>query len=406
MERKTKGLVDFVSKTKVFFMINSMGVGGAEKSLSSLLSLFDYERYDVYLQMINRGGVFEKLLPEEVHILPGLPYYDYCSKPLAKQMLGGNPRYIKARFKVSYKLRKNARSGNPLHATQAFWAGARDVFDVLPDAYDVAIAWGQGTPTHFVAEKVRAKKKIAWVNADYEAVGHNKEFDMELYGKFDCIVGVSDNLTKKLKEVFPEYAERITTVYDINSSSLIQKMAQEKADLSGVHGVKIATAGRLVQLKGYDIAVEAAQLLKEKGIEFTWLVCGDGPERQHIEFLIARYGLKESFILLGAKANPYPYMNAADIYVQTSRFEGYCLTLTEARILNRPCVTTRFDVVYDQMKDGENGLVVDMNPEAVAKGIIRLIHDQALYAHIQSYLQTEKKGNEEEVERVYTLIDE
>lgn len=39
---------------------------------------------------------------------------------------------------------------------------------------------------------------------------------------------------------------------------------------------------------------------------------------------------------MGVQANPYPYMKAGDIYVQTSRFEGYCLTLTEARILNRP----------------------------------------------------------------------
>ena len=51
---------------KILFMINSMCVGGAEKSLSSLLNLFDYQRYDVYLQMINRGSTFEKLLPPQV----------------------------------------------------------------------------------------------------------------------------------------------------------------------------------------------------------------------------------------------------------------------------------------------------------------------------------------------------
>ena len=91
--------------------------------------------------------------------------------------------------------------------------------------------------------------------------------------------------------------------------------------------------------------------------------------------------------------------------MQTSRFEGYCLTLTEARILNRPCVTTRFDVVYDQMVEGENGLVVDMTPEAVAEGILRLIQDHALYEHIQEYQRSEKKGNTEEIENLYALID-
>lgn len=393
-------------KKRILFMINSMGVGGAEKSLSSLLSLFDYQSYDVYLQMINRGGLFEKNIPPQVHILPRQPYYAFCNLPLAKQLVSGNIRFLKARFLVRSHLKKNAQKGNPLHATQAFWAGARDALDPLPEEYDVAIAWGQGTPTHFVAEKVKAQKKIAWINADYEAVGHNKDFDQEIYGEYDSIVGVSDQLSEKLKTVFPMYADRVVTVYDINSKKLITNMAEEAVIFPQLHGTVITTAGRLVKLKGYDIAVEAAHILKEQSVDFTWMVCGDGPERNTLESRIARYGLQRDFLLLGAKANPYPYMKAADIYVQTSRFEGYCLTLTEARILNRPCVTTRFDVVYDQMVEGENGLVVDMTPEALAEGILRLIRDQALYAHIQQYQQTEKKGNEEEIEKIYQLIGE
>ena len=98
-------------------------------------------------------------------------------------------------------------------------------------------------------------------------------------------------------------------------------------------------------------------------------------------------------------------MNAADIYVQTSKFEGYCLTLAEARMLNIPCVTTNFDVVYAQMVNGENGLVVEMNAEAVADGIIRLATDQELYQHIRSYQEREKKGNVEEIEKVYALVE-
>ena len=136
---------------KILFMINSMGVGGAEKSLSSLLNLFDYQRYDVYLQMINRGGTFEKLLPPQVKILPSIPYFQFCGLPLVKQLTAGNIRFLKARLAVSEQLRKNDRAGEPLHATQVLWNGARNAFDLLPGAYDVAIAWGQGTPTHFVA---------------------------------------------------------------------------------------------------------------------------------------------------------------------------------------------------------------------------------------------------------------
>ena len=176
---------------KILFMINSMGVGGAEKSLSSLLNLFDYQRYDVYLQMINRGGTFEKLLPPQVKILPSIPYFQFCGLPLVKQLTAGNIRFLKARLAVSEQLRKNDRAGKPLHAAQVLWNGARNAFDLLPGVYDVAIAWGQGTPTHFVAEKVNAEKKIAWVNADYEGVGFDRGFDREIYGRYDYISCVS-----------------------------------------------------------------------------------------------------------------------------------------------------------------------------------------------------------------------
>ena len=394
-----------MKKTKILFMINSMNIGGAEKSLSSLLNLFDYERYEVYLQMINRGGDFEEILPSEVNILPQLPYFEFCSQPLVKQVVSGKVSFLKARLLVHNRLKRNIRAGSPLHPAQAFWAGAEAAFDTLPGEYDVAIAWGQGTPTHFVAKKVNARKKIAWVNVNYEDAGYNRDFDRCIYGRYDRIVCVSQKLKEIFLNVFPAYAEKLITIYDINNENLIKKMASEFVEMPRLHGTIITTAGRLAKQKGYDIAIDAARILKGRGIDFTWIACGDGPERQMLESRIAQYGLEDDFILVGSKANPYPYMKAADVYVQTSRFEGYCLTLTEARILNRPCVATRFDVVYDQMVDGENGLVVDMTPEAVAEGVLRMMTDTELRERCVANLAREKIGNTEEIEKLYSILE-
>mgnify|MGYP004622860705 FL=1 len=74
-------------KKKILFVINSMGCGGAEKSLLSLLSLLDYDRYDVTLQMFRRGGMFENLIPAEVKIREDLDYIKFCSKSPMEQML-------------------------------------------------------------------------------------------------------------------------------------------------------------------------------------------------------------------------------------------------------------------------------------------------------------------------------
>src|SRR5690625_4123241 len=116
-------------------------------------------------------------------------------------------------------------------------------------------------------------------------------------------------------------------------------------------------------------------------------------------------GLTEHFKLLGVRSNPYPYIKNAHIYVQTSRFEGFGLAIAEARMLNIPVVTTKFDVVYDQMVHEENGLVVDHNAIEVTNAIIRLINDEKLRTKITNYLGMEKKGNLEEIDNFYHLIN-
>ena len=392
-------------RKSILFVINSLGCGGAEKSLLSLLSLLDYDKYDVTLQMIRRGGMFEELLPPEVHVRKELDYTAFCSQSIAKQMLSFDFRRIAARVRTSLFLRQNRRAGQPLHDAQAYWKYSGTAFDPLPELYDVAVAWGQGTPTHFVAKKVRAKKKFAWVNADYENVGHDKDFDRRYYAAFTEIICVSNKLCLTLQKVFPEYAAKMTTIYDINNPATIFAMANQPCSLRSEGNLTLVTVGRLVPQKGYDIAAKAAWLLKKRGVRFHWYVVGGG-DSAPIEKDIVQYGIRDCFTLLGAKANPYPYMKAADIYVQTSKFEGYCLTLAEARMLNVPCVTTNFDVVYAQMIDGDNGLVVEMSAEAVVDGIIRLATDQELYQHIKGYQVQEKKGNVEEIEKFYDLLGE
>lgn len=390
----------------IFIMINSLGIGGAEKSLISFLNTIDLEEYRVFLQMLNQGGDFEKLIPKEVIILPEIPFITFCRKPLLEQIVSCNIPFLLSRVKTGLSLRSNKARKHLLHDTQAYWRGASGSFKRTKEKYDVAIAWGQGTPTHYVAEKVVAKKKIAWINADYKAVGHNSLFDYKTYGEYDNIVGVSDRLSKKMRTIFPDYANKISTIYDINSAKLIRSMAKEKVENTFQIGVlKLCTVGRLVKPKGYDLAIAAAEILKQKGQRFQWIIVGDGPEYSYLKGEISEKHLGDVLFLLGAKSNPYPYINDADIYVQTSRSEGFCLTLTEARILQKPCVSTCFDVVYDQLENEKNGLIVEMNGAAIAEGIQRLYEDTLLKNTIYKNLSLEQNGNEDEINKFYLLLE-
>lgn len=397
-----------LKKKKIVFVINSLGCGGAEKSLVSLLPLIDYDKYDVCLQMFNIGGTFMDLLPDEVKILEERDFYKFLKLSLKEQLALGNLKFMKARITLTLDLKKNRKKANPAHDTEVFWNACGKAIDSDPDYYDVAIAWGQGNPTHYVAEKVNAARKFAWINANYELTGHNRDFDKPYYEVYDKIVSVSDELLELSRQVFPEYKSKMLKILDIQNEKLIQEMAKlPDDDLSEKKSgkVRLVTVGRLNKQKGYDLAVEAAKILDNNGIDFEWYFVGEGGFREEIESMLSAYKLKEKIRLVGVKSNPYPYIASADIYVQTTRSEGYCLTLAEARTLNKPIVTTNFDVVYAQMIHEKNGLIVEMNKQAIADGIIRLINDKELRLSLINYLKTEKKGNLEEFLKFEKLLE-
>lgn len=391
-----------VGKKKLLFVINSLHCGGAEKSLVSLLSLVDYSRYEVDLQMFSPEGMFLKLLPEQVQILPMLPYLRFCRGGK------GSLRWTFVRLRTSLGLRMRPKcNGRRLHDAQVYWKYSAPAFDMLPTVYDAAVAWGQGNPTHFVARKVNAKQKLAFINADYEAVGHNKWFDDGFYKEFDRIVLVSDRLRQIMEEVYPEYRDRMRTIYDIRNSMLTEKMSEEFDPYPEKDGIPIlATVGRMSPPKGYDLAVEAAAELKARGLLFRWYLVGDGPELPRIRNMIEEKGLSDGVFAVGAKENPYPYMKHADVYVQTSRYEGYCLTLSEARGLHTPPVSTNFELVHEHLRHGENGLIVDMTPKAIADGIESMLRDDALRESVRRTLSRERVGNEEEIEKFYQLLED
>ncbi|WHY61116.1 glycosyltransferase [Cytobacillus firmus] len=392
---------------KLLFVIDSLDCAGAEKSLVTLLSLLDYTKFSVDLMLFAHGKVLEELVPKEVNILRPLKYTEFSNlslrEALTKSRGSQEFKMLSSRIKYSLKLRK--RNYSNAQKARIFWESVSNVIETNPTTYDIAISYAQGVPTFYVAEKVRAKKKYSWVNVSYRLNEKDRIFQKQFYNQYDKIVAVSDSTKEILLETFPEFLERIEVIYDINNPEFISNMADIGNGFEdNFKGIKILTIGRLAFQKGYDIALEACIRLKNMGIDFRWYALGKGPLKEEIRAKIKEYNLSEHFVLLGVKANPYPFIKEANIYVQTSRFEGFGLAIAEARMLNIPVVTTRFDAVFNQMVDGKNGIVVDMEAEAVCEGILKLINDVDFRNGIIKYLQSEKKGNVDEIEKFYHLI--
>ncbi len=389
-----------MKKLKVLFVIESLHAAGGEKSLVTLLNELDYDKLDVDLQLFVNDGEFKKYVPFQVNILPTLDYMKF----LLGERSGSFSMWC-SRLSFSVKSRIG---NNRLHMTRArkWWISARNLIPVFDKEYDVAIAYSQCIPTFYVVEKIKASKKIGWVNCIFHIEGKERKWQQKFYEALDHIVLVSKAAQVHFERVFPLLKNKMLFIPDLISVNTISRMSKEvdfpyKDDVE----VRLLTVARLDDKdKGYDISLKACKILKEKGLKFRWYALGRGKYKPTIEQFVRDNDLMDNFILLGTTPNPYPFYKHCTIYVQTSRHEGFGLSIAEARVLNRPIVTTEYDSVYNQMVPCKNGLVVPIDPEAVADAIMRLLEDKDLYDSIVNYQRQEKKDNLEELKNFYHVI--
>ena len=275
----------------------------------------------------------------------------------------------------------------------------------LNKKYDCVIGYLEGNASCYAVEYENTDKRICYVHSDIKKLGINKNINRETFEKCDVIVTISQACADSIEEEYPFARDKITVIENITSARLLKQSAREEISFDKKENEKIIlTVGRFSPPKGIDLAVEASAILKEKGYKFKWYHIGTGELKTAIESLVSSLGVEKEFILLGERSNPYPYIGQCDIYVQPSRYEGKSIAIDEAKCLCRPIVTTNFTTVADQIQDGINGLICEMNANDIAAKIEILLNDAALRNKLTLNLSEEKTGNEEELEKFYSIL--
>ena len=393
------------NKKNIIIIMNNLRVGGAEKALISLLQTFNYSLYNVDLLLFKKEGLFLNQVPKEVKILDEPKEYKFFDMSFSKAILNALKllRFDIVINRIAmgflFKTEKNVAVRE-----QKLWKFLGKCLPPISKKYDMAIGFLEKTPNYFCADKVTATVKIGFINNDYEKLEMNPKLDYNCFNKLNYIATVSDECLASLQRNFPNYLDKLLVIGNISTPKLILKLADET--IKPLHsGLKLITLGRLAPQKGYDLLVEAAYILKQKNINFKWYILGIGELQNELNSQIAKYDLQSEIIFLGLKENPYPYIKQADFYIQPSRFEGKSLAIDEAKILKKPIIVTDFSTAKDQIISEVNGLIVAMNPEAIASAIIKLQSDLELQTKLIFNLSNEKMGNESEIEKIYTLIN-
>lgn len=390
-------------KKNLLFVIPSLCSGGAEKSLITLLSLIDSTKYNIDLFLFRREGLFLPNVPDYVNIIDGGESY--------KLFDGAAAEYIKTNLK---KLRfdkilnriyysKALASGNRAR----IWKYLKTAFPKNKKHYDAAIGYLEGNTIYYCVDCVDADIKIGYIHNDYSKLNLDISFDKPYFEKLNKLVSVSEECCDVLKNIFPEFSEKVLKIENISSPGALCLLAVNAAEeYEGVGSIILLTVGRHNKQKGYDIAVDAAEILDKNGVDFKWFSIGKGELMPQIEEKIKEKHLEKKFILLGERANPYPYISGCDIYVQPSYYEGKSIAIDEAKCFAKPIVATRFSTVFDQLANGETALLAEIDAQSVAEKIIQFINDKELCKKMSDKLKHTHKGNEEELEKFYAMLEE
>jgi glycosyltransferase involved in cell wall biosynthesis len=125
--------------------------------------------------------------------------------------------------------------------------------------------------------------------------------------------------------------------------------------------------------------LEGFRLLRERGVEATLCLVGDGPDRPHLEQKAHELGIARDTLFLGYQEDVAPLYAAFDALVLPSGNEGTPVSVIEALAAGRPVVATRVGGVPDVVRDGEDGYLVDAGAtDALAERLAQLAGDPAL----------------------------
>ena len=367
---------------KLLFVINTLGYGGAERALLSLLNALNPKEYQISLFVLTGQGELVHALPAYVEIV-NADYAD-CSvltkegrRHLLRSVLRagiGKGLFVKRAGYLLRNLWAMEKKGR-IQGDKLCWRILAEGAPALKEEYDLAVAYLEGGATYYVADRVKAKKKAAFVHIAYAQAGYDRGLDLDCYRRIDHIFTVSDEVREHFLEVYPEYCQKVSVFHNMVDRNRICRLAEEGTGFTDDYsGIRILTVGRLTLQKRYDVAIEAMAGLKNASpIPIRWYVLGEGALRKQLERQIRHLGIENEFHLLGVKENPYPYVRECDLYVHATGFEGKSIAIQEAQVLGKPILAADCSGNREQIQQNVDGRLCPLDPESVCQEILWMI---------------------------------
>lgn len=367
---------------KVLFLIPNLMHGGAERVLVNLVNNLDKNKYDITLMTIFDTGINKDFLNSNVK-------YKY----ILKHQFRGNSHILKL---FSPKL---------LYKT------------FIKDDYDIVISYLEGMTARIIAGNDDPLcKKVCWIHIELNGEKmisngfRNITEARNIYSKYDKLIAVSETV----KDIFIENIKLqnldIEVIYNTNETEQIKEKSLEYVD--DVHFdnnvINICSVAKIIYAKGYDRLMKVHKRLMDESIMHHIYLIGVGDEQETIEEYLKENNLEDSFTFLGFKKNPYKYIRRCDLYICSSRREGFSTAVTESLVVGTPVVSTLCSGAQELLGyNNEYGLVVDNSEEGIYQGLKKMLTDKELinYYKERAIERGKKFSKKNTVKAVEDLLD-
>lgn len=308
---------------KILFFIESLGGGGAEKVLSTIVKHIDTQRFNVTVCVITAGGKYEEEVASHVRL------YSLLKSPELYHVVG------KLWYWMKYHLIYD-------------WLPLSWVYKIfLPQDNDVEIAFVEGFATKLLSYSTNSKaKKIAWVHCDLKnqpwpiqkGFYKDKEEEAIVYGKYHKVVCVSKQAEQVMREHYG--LTNTMTIYNPLDYDEILHLSKQECSLNvNASQFNIISVGRLEKVKGFDKLIPIIRNVRKKGLDVHLWIVGEGAEEKTLKQLLVECGLENDVTFTGFLKNPYALMSKMNLFVCSSFAEGFSLVIAEAMLLGVPVVS-------------------------------------------------------------------
>lgn len=332
---------------KILFFIEKLYGGGAEKALCNLVNSMDQSVFDITVQTI------WKYNPEN---------------------------YLKSGIRYKYCYEQKNRATHFLFRAHAALGLVYKLY--VKDNYDIEVAFLECEATKVIASSTnKHTKKCAWVHCDLtRGTQDAKSFvdkNKARYRKFDAVACVCETVQKSFCSLFGNTPPAHILHNIVDDQEIIEKSNDLNPAIQK-RKFTVVILGSIYYPKNYPRLIDATYRLKEDGFDFDLWILGDGEDRSKIESMIFEKGLANNVTLWGFQDNPYPFLEAADLLVCSSIYEGFSTFITEGLILGKPIVTTDCSGMHELLGESENGLITENDDYSFYLGMKSMLESAPL----------------------------